>query len=113
MDSSSNGFNATMNGSGASYAPRPRPSAAESIPTAGSIVVPANPAFDNLQSWTDSVWVNISSSSASGCLVACRDYDSMHGLVEEYKNGVLDAAMASASGGWLFQPSNFQVSPRR
>ena len=79
-DSSSNHFNATMNGSGASYVSSTAPFGGGINTNGRSIVVPANPAFDNLQSWTDSVWVNISSSSASGCLVACRDYDSMHGL---------------------------------
>ncbi len=99
-DSSPNGFNATMHGSGASYVSG-GPFGGGINANGRSLIIPANPAFDLLQSWTDSVWVELSNTGVNGCLVGCRDYDPMHGLVEGYNNGTLTAALASATGGWF------------
>ena len=75
VDSSGNGFNATMTSSGASYTSDPAPFGGGIAANGGLMKIPANPAFDLLTSWTDSIWVNVGSNSSGGCLVACHDYD--------------------------------------
>ena len=69
-------------------------------------VTPANPAFDNLTAWTDSVWVNLSTAGepGSGVLMACRDSDSYSGFVQWYDGTGFGASIPNASGnGWVVE----------
>ena len=102
VDSSGNGFNATYSGGGASYVSPPGPFGGGINTNGGLFAIPANAKFANLNSWTDSIWLNVNSDSA-GCFVGCRNQDNDAGFVESYdwfNPTGLSAVVASAGGGW-------------
>ena len=109
-DSSGNGNNAIMAGSGAYVAGQ----FGQAIQiTASYLLGPNNSTIDSLQAWTDSVWINVNSSygsnHGSGMLVATRDNDPIWGFQEWYDGKTLSVALPAASGGWL--PAQVFSSP--
>ena len=92
-DSSGNGNNATMQGISASYVAGQFGQGIQ--PNGGYVLAPSTPSINGLQTWTDSVWININNSYAgnygSGVLVATRDDDPVWGFVESYDGTTLAA----------------------
>ena len=83
-DSSGNGLNGTMNGSGASYVSGPFGNGISA--NGGYISTVPSTLTSTLQAWTDSVWINASSTAnfETGVLVSARNTDSTFAFVECY-----------------------------
>ncbi len=94
--------NGTIGGAGPTYVAAPF---AQGINLAGQYLSsPANASFDSLQTWTDSFWINASSSAnfGSGVLVSTRDADSDPAFVECYDGShIYLRDVASVGGSWL------------